>query len=218
MDYYSTSMRHRAFTLIELLVVVMIIMLLAGLLLPALRAIRQRSIVTACEAEVQQLKVALSNYRSDFGDYPPSSLDVIGGSAGGTNEGNETMTACLASTIHGDSYIKQYALKKQLKNLDNDSAPGDLTGWFYPDNELYEYTDRWGTPYIYFHNRDYGKTRSYTIKGRPTPVTAARDDAGRPLAFTEYQLWSCGPDQEDDSGENDRDDRDDINSWGETAD
>ena len=71
LQYSNTPFRHSAFTLIELLVVIAIIMLLAAILLPALRRARETANVSVCVNNLRQLYLASVNYADDYGGQPP---------------------------------------------------------------------------------------------------------------------------------------------------
>ena len=74
--YVSRCVSHIVswfFTLIELLVVIAIIAVLAGMLLPALAAAREKARRSACLNNLNQMAKGLESYCGDYGQYFPSS-------------------------------------------------------------------------------------------------------------------------------------------------
>jgi prepilin-type N-terminal cleavage/methylation domain-containing protein len=63
--------KRRAFTLVELLVVIAIIGLLVALLLPAIQAAREAARRSQCKNNLKQIGLALHNYESARGAFPP---------------------------------------------------------------------------------------------------------------------------------------------------
>src|SRR4051794_7873135 len=70
----SSRSRRFGFTLIELLVVIAIIALLVGFLIPAIQGAVRTARNAAVAAEISQLATALADFKSKFGDYPPSRI------------------------------------------------------------------------------------------------------------------------------------------------
>lgn len=63
---------RKAFTLVELLTVMAIIVVLIGILTPALSAARNRATRTAVKAQINSISVGLEAFRNDQGEYVPS--------------------------------------------------------------------------------------------------------------------------------------------------
>ncbi len=64
--------KRTGFTLVELLAALGIIALLAGLLIPAMSMVRRTAKETKQKAQSTTISLALTTFKNDYGDYPPS--------------------------------------------------------------------------------------------------------------------------------------------------
>ena len=84
----NAGRKHRKFTLVELLVVIAITAILAGILLPALNAAKEKARSIQCVNNLKQISLVMTSYASDQDGYvitgtknptPWTSLLVRGG-------------------------------------------------------------------------------------------------------------------------------------------
>ena len=88
--------RRRGFTLVELLVVILIIAILIALLVPAIAAGVRAANNARVSAEINNLATALADFKSRYGEYPPSRIVLH-------NNGNYSPSDPTSlSTVDGD--------------------------------------------------------------------------------------------------------------------
>ncbi|QDT95322.1 type II secretion system protein [Gimesia aquarii] len=72
----ASQRNRRAFTLIELMVAIVIILILLGLLIPAIGAVRLRAQQAQVRTEITNLEAAITAFKADFGMDPPSFINL----------------------------------------------------------------------------------------------------------------------------------------------
>lgn len=208
--------RAEGFTLVELLVVMAILSILGGLSYVGLQRALRSGHETDEKVHIEMLVSAIKTYSTEMGDFPPTTLEEVGIPGNKTNQGNESLFAHLQTRKRGGPFVEDLP-QDRWQNLDADVLTAaklaklkKMLDWVRPGNQLLEYNDRWGNPYVYIHSRDYGKSFHYLdADGNAFSVQAARDPTtGGYSAPTSFQLWSIGYHGVNENGEGD-----DICSW-----
>ncbi len=94
----------RGFTLVELLVVIAIIGTLVALLLPAVQAAREAARRMSCQNHLKQIVLAMHNYESALGVYPPSFCIRPGTVLAGNNGSWSAQARILPYLEQGNAY------------------------------------------------------------------------------------------------------------------
>src|SRR4029078_9523970 len=109
--------RH-GFTLVELLVVIAIIGVLVALLLPAVQAAREASRRSKCQNSLKQICLALHNYESTFGVFPPGDLSV---NKGGGDIPQASTHAFILPYLEGGNSYNTFNFNFQVNGNNNNS-------------------------------------------------------------------------------------------------
>jgi prepilin-type N-terminal cleavage/methylation domain-containing protein len=101
-NFADLSRRRGGFTLIELLAVVVMMVILMGLLLPAVLKAKDRSAVKRAELQVVTLKAAIQQYHYEFKKFPAPDTDLVDAEVDltyddGPNMNGEVVTILLAA-------------------------------------------------------------------------------------------------------------------------
>lgn len=198
-------MRRTGFTLIELLVVILIIVALAGLLIPLVGYARTAAKTAKCESQMAGIKAAISRYVDVNGTIPDKQSGGSDAYATTFKNGNTYKTADQLTSSDWGAIAQ--ALLEQLQTIDRDNFR-DLASLRDP------FTGGAAATNVF----RYRPAKFYPLQAEARLFIDG--DGQRPDGSTappnpdSYQLWSTGPDGKDQFGErvNGRK-SDDITNW-----
>jgi prepilin-type N-terminal cleavage/methylation domain-containing protein len=192
------------FTLLELLVVIVIIMFLAGITIPIVSSVQTNAKKGVASAQISQLELALKQFESDFGVFPPDSYTAspisIGGVSIPVDPDLDTPSKCLifflgskftfSSTGFNDIYGPYIEFKRaqldEVTGVNFTDTGTDITiEGINGTTKVYQYKDPFGSYYSYDSSLPSNNRASFDI-------------------------YSFGPDKTDNSGASTSDD---ITNW-----
>lgn len=124
--------KNNGFTLLELLTVIAIIIILAGILIPAVGIVRQKAKAARAQADIESLSVAIKMFETDFGTSPAA--------AGSSNEFIKYLGAQLGMSADGSVNFTPGA---------TDTKYGPYMEFKSKDTSGNTFNDPWGKPYVY---------------------------------------------------------------------
>ncbi|MDR4505715.1 MAG: type II secretion system protein GspG [Candidatus Scalindua sp.] len=193
------------FTLVEMLVVLVIIMVLVGITVPVVSSIQTNAKSGVTAAQISQLGLALRQFESDFGFFPPDSYttaDTMISLASieiPRDDDLNTDTKCLVfflgsrfkfnSTSFNEIFgpyieFKRSQIEGSGADFASDTATLSIEG-VNGTREVFQYKDPFGSDYSY-------------VSSSPSHNIAS------------FDIYSFGPDKVDDSGNSASDD---ITNW-----
>jgi prepilin-type processing-associated H-X9-DG protein/prepilin-type N-terminal cleavage/methylation domain-containing protein len=147
-------MRRRAFTLMELLVVISIIMILAGMLVPAANRALNQARATSCGSQLRQIGTAVQMYGVNHAEYLPGCADSYGyqffGRFKGATEEVDFTLGYLSEYVNSERDIWQCPSTSEDDFMPR--AMGPCTGYgynYYYLTELKEKGNWWDPDYQY---------------------------------------------------------------------
>jgi prepilin-type N-terminal cleavage/methylation domain-containing protein len=147
----AESMR-RGVTLIELLVVIALIGILVALLLPAVQAAREAGRRASCQNNLRQIALAVQNYETAKGLYPPSAL-FAPGSAILTNNQSWSIHGRILPYIEHEAAFVLVNLNEAWDAQANTGVPTSRIASYLCPSEVHDTirVDSNGRPLIYPH-------------------------------------------------------------------
>lgn len=118
---HFTKNREHGFTLVELLVVIAIIGILIGMLLPAVQQVREAARRIQCGNQMRQISLAMLNYESSNGHFPPGVQPRTDGVANGIPTTQQAPVLLMGNGYGWGTFIlpfiEQNAIHAQLGEI-----------------------------------------------------------------------------------------------------
>jgi type II secretory pathway pseudopilin PulG len=166
----------------EILIVMVIIVVLAGITVPIVSSVRTNAKKGVTSAQISQLELALKQFESDFGVYPPDSYTASPISLGGVSipvdadlgTGTKCLVFFLGSefTFDSDDFKGVYGPYIEFKKSQLDEVIGanftdtgtdiDIDGVNGTDT-VFRLQDPFGSDYIYNSSSPSNNTASFDI-------------------------------------------------------
>ena len=128
--------KKTAFTLVELLTVIAIVTLLIGLLIPSLTLIRNTAKEAKQKSQLTEIGLALTAFRNDYGDYPPSGYPNPPGDYCGAQKLAEALLGLDLMGFHPDSHWQADGRNNRPITVAGISYPVDGYFFYDPANPL----------------------------------------------------------------------------------
>lgn len=157
--------RRDGVTLIELLVVIGIISILAALLMPGLRAARQRSAMSSCASNLRQVYLALEMYADDNEEYYPKAISL-----GVWNSTDESSIGWMQRIFPYARNAKVFRCPGQPKDTENDFS------YFLGSRAAYVAA---GNQFSAFNRRDLKIAGQYILSGDTTLASFNKQDTDK---------------------------------------
>ncbi|MFA5321373.1 MAG: prepilin-type N-terminal cleavage/methylation domain-containing protein [Smithella sp.] len=202
--------KNNRFTLIELLVVISIIIILVGILLPAINGVREKARVMKAKGEMQALAMAIKAYQGDYGVWPCKSATfdpfVAGDDLTDISKYRQ-MFERLSCADGPDSGTGIEENRRKIRYLDIPSTYGDNDD-AYPGTTTSatkgDFKDPWGNVYQIFIDTTYdGKV---TQSEEYLSDNYIDSDNSKNFLNGEVFIYSYGPDKSSTT-------KDDVKSW-----
>lgn len=205
--------RYANFTLMELLVVIGIIVLLAGLIMPAVMSAQQKGRITQAKADMSSIMTALKGVENTYNRMVKESNTANKFNFNGNTvdaddtsvNGEKAITLTLGDKDNTNSINAYYAFiaelsdpnnknlnslninLRKIKFLDPKTKYNPTENYDTDDNKKNSWIDPWGNPYVILLNTDF----SDKIK-----IPSGKVMSGK------VAMYSRGPNGEDDDAQN----------------